>query len=172
MQDVKHTAIDVSAFFIQKGVTPVKLQILLYYTNVWFFAKHRKPLFADQIETWIYGPVVPNVWDNFKYVKIGDAIPAFRAKLVQLDSIADLHLNDIWNAYGHLSASQLLDIVIPELNLYLAQSIKLDTRPSGHKITLGSAIAIKYKLINAQIPRAQEKYALGHISSLAFVGNG
>lgn len=50
----------------REGVTNLKLQKILYFAQVYFLAKIGKPLFADPIEAWEFGPVVPNVYHKLK----------------------------------------------------------------------------------------------------------
>jgi uncharacterized phage-associated protein len=48
-------------------LTPLKLQKILYYIQAWhlvFFDK--KPLFDDQVEAWVNGPVYKKVYDTYK----------------------------------------------------------------------------------------------------------
>lgn len=46
-------------------VSNLKLQKLLYYAQGWHLALHGRPLFADPLEAWIHGPVVPSVYRRF-----------------------------------------------------------------------------------------------------------
>lgn len=48
------------------ALTNLKLQKILYYAQAWHLALYDKPLFEDAIEAWIYGPVVPRVYRQFK----------------------------------------------------------------------------------------------------------
>ena len=43
-------------------MTALRLHKLLYYCQGWYLAWFGRPLFADQIEAWKHGPVVPSVW--------------------------------------------------------------------------------------------------------------
>lgn len=47
-------------------LTNLKLQKLLYYVQGYHLAIYEKPLFDDKIESWMYGPVVPTVYEFFK----------------------------------------------------------------------------------------------------------
>ena len=47
-------------------ITNLKLQKLLYYAHAWFLAANNKPLFEEDIEAWPWGPVVRNIYLNFK----------------------------------------------------------------------------------------------------------
>ncbi|WP_180181449.1 Panacea domain-containing protein [Acinetobacter sp. YH01021] len=51
--------------FPNTSFTHVKLQKILYYVYC-DFLKKGIPLFEDKIEKWQYGPVVPNVYNNFR----------------------------------------------------------------------------------------------------------
>ena len=51
-------------------ITNLKLQKLLYYAQGWYIANFKsKILFDDEIEAWQYGPVVPEVYREFKKYK-------------------------------------------------------------------------------------------------------
>lgn len=47
-------------------VSNLKLQKLLYYAQAWHLALNGRPLFADRLEAWVHGPVVPSVYHRFK----------------------------------------------------------------------------------------------------------
>ena len=44
----------------------LKLQKLLYYEQGYHLAVFGTPLFDEDIEAWMYGPVVPSVYEHFK----------------------------------------------------------------------------------------------------------
>lgn len=48
------------------SMTNMKLQKLLYYEQGYHLAAFGKPLFTDNIESWMYGPVVPEVYEKYK----------------------------------------------------------------------------------------------------------
>lgn len=47
-------------------LTNLKLQKLLYYVQGYHLAIFDEPLFDEKIEAWMYGPVVPSVYEFFK----------------------------------------------------------------------------------------------------------
>lgn len=47
-------------------ITNLKLNKLVYYAQSWHLALCDEPLFEDPIEAWIHGPVIPNVYVEFK----------------------------------------------------------------------------------------------------------
>lgn len=50
-------------------VTPLMLQKLLYYIQGFFLALYNQPLYEEDCEAWIHGPVYRNVYDIFKDYK-------------------------------------------------------------------------------------------------------
>lgn len=44
----------------------LKLQKLLYFCQAYFLLTTERPCFGDAIEAWDFGPVVPNVYHEFK----------------------------------------------------------------------------------------------------------
>jgi len=49
-----------------KDITPLKLVKLVYFTYAWYYAVYDQKLFAEKIEAWQYGPVVPSIYHEFK----------------------------------------------------------------------------------------------------------
>jgi len=50
----------------EETITHMKLQKLLYYVQAWSLALLHRAMFADRIEAWAHGPVVPKVYQTFK----------------------------------------------------------------------------------------------------------
>lgn len=57
-------AIDVAAYILEQigSVTTMKLQKLVYYTQVRYLVMNGRPLFSDEIQAWANGPVSPNLY--------------------------------------------------------------------------------------------------------------
>lgn len=47
-------------------IDQMKLQKLIFYAHAWWLAYTGKPLFGDDIEAWPWGPVVGDVYGNFR----------------------------------------------------------------------------------------------------------
>lgn len=62
------TVHDVAAYILQKqgGMSAMKLQKLVYYAQAWTLAWLDRPLFAERIEAWANGPVVPALWPHHR----------------------------------------------------------------------------------------------------------
>lgn len=48
-------------------LTNLKLQKLLYYIQGHFLAEYNNPLFTNDFYAWQHGPVVPEIYHNFKH---------------------------------------------------------------------------------------------------------
>lgn len=161
-----YKAIDVSSFFIRKGVSPLKLQKLLYYSQVWFFVRNDRKLFVDRIQAWIYGPVIYDVWSSFKYMKRNSIIPIDRAYNNHIDESIIAHLNDVWVSYGHLSGSDLVDLTHNELPWKNSRKGLLNTEPSDNEVIINNHTVECFRLdSHNKIPIVNKKNTLGHYSN-------
>ncbi|OQP53774.1 hypothetical protein A4H97_23045 [Niastella yeongjuensis] len=59
--------------FVKKGidegkfVTQMKLQKLVYFAQGAHLAKHGTPLINETFQAWLYGPVIPEIYQDFKF---------------------------------------------------------------------------------------------------------
>jgi len=47
-------------------IDAMKLQKLVFYAHAWWLANKGKPLFSEDVEAWPWGPVVREVWEEFR----------------------------------------------------------------------------------------------------------
>lgn len=161
-----YRALDISSFFIKKGVSPLKLQKLLYYSQLWFFVKNDKMLFNDRIQAWIYGPVVYDVWANFKFMKRSSIIPDSRAVSLDLDDLTLNHLSDVWKSYGHLSGSDLVDLTHKDLPWKNSRKGLLSSQPSDKDVIINQYTTVDFTLdSHNRIPIVGTQNTLGHYSN-------
>jgi uncharacterized phage-associated protein len=85
-------------------LTNLKLQKLLYYAQAWNLAFSDECLFAEDIEAWVHGPVVPRVFRRFK--ALGWKTIDTKVNPLHGPYLAS-HLKLILTAYGSFSATQL-----------------------------------------------------------------
>ncbi|WP_204106367.1 MULTISPECIES: type II toxin-antitoxin system antitoxin SocA domain-containing protein [Spirulina sp. CCY15215] len=94
------TCFDVADYFIwlanETGsfLSNLKLQKLVYYAQSWHLALHEKPLFDDDFEAWIHGPVIPELYkkyQRFQWYPIKEAVtPKLPSDVVAfLQEVAD-----------------------------------------------------------------------------------
>lgn len=100
----------------EADLSNMKLQKLLYYAQGHHLAKTGRVLFADPIEAWEHGPVVPSVYHEFKRFDRGplclsDDDP-FEWDDVQDDTTQ--FLIDIWDRYGEFAAWKLRNMTHQE----------------------------------------------------------
>lgn len=108
------TSKDVAEYFLAQTdeeagdlISNLKVQKLVYYAQGFYLALYGKPLFEEEIEAWMHGPVVPILYHEYK--KYGDgSIPLpegldfgkFSPEVREL-------LDDVYNVYGQYSAWKL-----------------------------------------------------------------
>jgi uncharacterized phage-associated protein len=96
------------------GLSNLKLQKLVYYAQGFYLALFGKPLFADPIEAWTHGPVVPALYHDYKCYGSG-LIPRpedFDPESIDLE-IREL-LNEVYTVFGQFSAWRLRDMTHEE----------------------------------------------------------
>lgn len=85
-------------------ITNLKLQKLLYYAQAWNLAFTGEPLFDEEIEAWVHGPVVPKVFRRFKEHRWNTiSVPVSPIK----DEALIAHLGQVLDTYGKFGATQL-----------------------------------------------------------------
>jgi len=63
---------DIANYFIKLAnetgsfISNLKLQKLVYYSQAWHLALHAEPLFSEDFEAWVHGPVIPNLYQKYK----------------------------------------------------------------------------------------------------------
>jgi uncharacterized phage-associated protein len=90
-------------------MTNLKLQKLLYYAQGHWLAEHGEPLFPENIKAWTHGPVVPQVWHDYKDAGRGllSAPSEEEFNWNCVPSEVDDFLVRIWREYSGYSASGL-----------------------------------------------------------------
>jgi uncharacterized phage-associated protein len=103
-------------------ISNLKLQKLVYYAQAWHIALYDSPLFEEDFEAWVHGPVIPSLYQKYKssgWQPISeDAAPELPSDIAQfLDEVAEeyfacdayeleqmTHAEDPWNwARGNLA---------------------------------------------------------------------
>lgn len=107
----------ISNYFIRKVLTEgdylssLKLQKLIYYAQAWYLALFNKPLFNEDFEAWIYGPVLPSQYRRFQ--EYGSS-PLPDMGDVNLSLEVREHLDEILLVFGGYSAYQLAEMTHSE----------------------------------------------------------
>ena len=114
------SAKDIAEYFIwidskeaSDGVSNLKLQKLVYYAQGYFLALFERPLFPESIEAWRHGPVVPDLWHEFKQFE-SKAIPPDDDYEPSLSQDEKNVCQEIFNVYGVYFAWKLRNMTHDE----------------------------------------------------------
>ena len=75
-------------------ISNLKLQKLVYYSQAWNIALNDNPLFEEDFQAWVHGPVIPSLYQKYKsfgWQPISeDAAPELPENILQfLDEVAE-----------------------------------------------------------------------------------
>lgn len=93
-------------------ISNLKLQKLLYYMQGYHLAVFDTPLFDDEIEAWMYGPVVRSVYEE--YSKYGHQGIECNEIPVSLSDDEEELFNEVYDVYGQYSAIGLMKMTHDE----------------------------------------------------------
>jgi len=115
-------------------MTTMKLQKLVYYCQAWHVAQYRTPLFAEQIQAWKQGPVVPALWDRHRKSRTVAEWPWGDAANLNENERATLAW--VVAKYGRFSAERLSRMSHHEIPWRIARGALPDAAPSDAPISL------------------------------------
>ena len=95
-------------------ISNLKLQKLLYYAQGFHLAMHSEALFPEQIRAWEHGPVVPQVWQEYRDHGAG-AIP--RPAEVPMNEFTGAQaevIKEVYAVFGQFSAWKLRNMTHDE----------------------------------------------------------
>lgn len=108
----------IADFFIYKSqfdekpsytITPLKLQKLIYYSQAWYLAIEGDALFSNDIEAWVHGPVIPEIYHEYKkygYNQIRKTIDHIPEEITSNAKINKI-LHSVWEIYKDFDAKEL-----------------------------------------------------------------
>lgn len=112
--DIAHKLLT-SAKNVEGGelMSNMKLQKMLYYQQGFHLAKFNEPLFEEDIEAWMYGPVVPLVYNQFCSFGANGILPA-EDEPIELRPMEEKLFNEVFTAYAQFSAIGLMNMTHKE----------------------------------------------------------
>lgn len=123
-------------------VTPLVLQKILYFIQGESYVLNGKPMFCENCQAWIHGPVYPEVYymfQDFKYNPIEDArFAIFEGAEDELTKEEQRVVDLVINTFGEYSGKVLENITHEETPWKLAREGYLDNIPSHETITMES----------------------------------
>jgi len=131
----------------EKPITNKKVQKLVYYAQAWNLVfSGGTNLFSDQIEAWMHGPAIRNLWHKYKkygYQPISD-IP----QEVSISSETKTLLDEIWRVYGKYDASYLEALTHSE-DPWLKAREGLDVDETSSIVITNDSMQRYYTALNA-----------------------
>lgn len=101
-----YDALTIAKWIINKiHPEPLKLQKMLYLAQGYSYAFHDRPLFNDEIEGWVHGPVVRVVYNMFKSFQHNCINISY--EIGELDSEAESVLNYVIDNFSKYDAKYL-----------------------------------------------------------------
>lgn len=95
-------------------ISNLKLQKLVYYAQGFHLAMYDTPLFREDIYAWKHGPVIPDLYHEYKEYGSG-AIPAPTDLDDTIYDEKDIEfLNEVYSVYGQFSAWKLRNMTHEE----------------------------------------------------------
>ncbi|GHT06819.1 hypothetical protein AGMMS49525_15490 [Bacteroidia bacterium] len=89
-------------------ISNLKLQKLLYYQQGFHLAYFGTPLFDEELEAWMYGPVVPSVYNQFKPEKQNPLY--YSGEVICLAPKEEALFSEVMRVYGEFSAVGLMNM--------------------------------------------------------------
>ena len=153
----------ISYIFERLGeVTPLALQKILYFIQGLYFSKYGTPLFSDNCQAWVHGPVYVEIYDlfsSFRYDPIDD--PRFellKGKSNSLDSEEKEVIDLVVNTFG-IYGGKTLERITHKENPWL------DAR-EGYSESEPSQEEISKEAIREYFAAVREKYDLNTESGI------
>lgn len=100
---------------VYEGITHLKLQKLIYYAQGVYLAITGQKLFFNDIEAWTHGPVVPEVYDEYKKYGKGN-ISNITLTEEQEEIITDIEIDR--------ETSEILNMVYDNFAIYTAWQLR------------------------------------------------
>lgn len=102
------SACDVAKWFLShESMTHKKLQKLCYYAQAWYCAlRDGTPLFEDEIQAWVHGPVVASLYPIYAPYK-WEPIPKYDGEAIYFDDSTLDVLEAVYDTYGEFTGDQL-----------------------------------------------------------------
>lgn len=115
------TCRDVAKYFLSLAdedagdlISNLKLQKLIYYAQGFHLALFDEPLFHDEIEAWIHGPVVPNLYREYKAYGAGPIPKPDDLDYSIFDERTREFLDEVYSVFGQYSAWKLRNMTHEE----------------------------------------------------------
>lgn len=119
---IRENEVEDDEYEVYEGITHLKLQKLIYYAQGVYLAITGRKLFYNDIEAWTHGPVVPEVYEEYK--KYGKRyIDDVTLTKEQEEIITDIEIDR--------ETSEILNMVYDNFAIYTAWQLREMTHVKG-----------------------------------------
>lgn len=84
-------------------VSHMKLQKLIFYTQAWHIAVFNEPVFEEDFQAWIHGPVLPSLYERYKI---------FQWRPIVRDDLDEASLHALEHSFSSSIQEILADVII------------------------------------------------------------
>jgi len=143
--DIYLSIFDVSNYFLTiEGMTHKKLQKLCYYAQAYHLAVSGEPLFSNNFEAWIHGPVCPELFYQYKgflYISCITSKHEFNDKIKNF-------LDSIYSVYGSMTGDELEELTHSEMPWKKARAGLEYNQPSNSIININDMRSYYKNILN------------------------
>lgn len=93
-----------------RTLSVMSLLKLTYIAHGWHLESQSAPLFDNRVEAWQYGPVIPDVYSDFRRQGLTVGRPVTSVPQCDFDPADESLLEQVWKIYGALPAFRLSDL--------------------------------------------------------------
>lgn len=90
-----------------KTLTPMQVLKLVYIAHGWNLGLYSEPMSAEPAEAWPYGPVIPDVYHEYKTFGGGAVTEIPASAPTGFTEREQNLLGQVWKKYGHMTGIQL-----------------------------------------------------------------
>jgi len=88
-------------------ISNLKIQKLCYYAQGFALAVLERPIFEEHIERWQHGPLIPSLWQDYRFYGSGPIPQPVDLDLELYSPEEKTLLDDVFRLYGQFSAWKL-----------------------------------------------------------------
>ncbi len=103
---------DVAAYILERRgrMTAMKLQKLVYYSQAWSLVWDGRPLFDDEVQAWVNGPVVYDLFKAHQGMFEIERADLGHGNIARLNAKATETIDAVLDYYGDKSSQWLSDL--------------------------------------------------------------
>jgi len=110
------TVLDIAKTLLSiESMTNKKLQKLCYYAQAWYLTLNSEPLFENDFEAWIHGPVCPELYHHYKKYGHHRIAKTDIPDNIKNDEYVYNFIHNIYDLYGNMSGDDLEFLTHKEL---------------------------------------------------------